>query len=187
MMSRIKYIILLLIVISIYASPVFLFESNLKLTNLYEEPIVIVGGSAGFCIHSLYFGASGYTTIGDLTFNDIETSELCKLNRFSYAGLDVRYIPKPIGSLFNLSTHCLFGAGVADYCDDDLYFTPKESDNELFITIEPRFDLTINITNSVRLGYGISYRSVFSSDVEFYDSKTFSGFSSNIVAQFGKL
>ena len=174
-----KLIFTFLLITSIFAKTKTMYMGlEYKLTEQWDQITQLAGGHAGLHWGPFALGGKAYTSLQEIEFNDNDQNY--KLKRLTYGGLDLRFMPESF-SFLSLSANCLMGASIYAFEDEK----PEALENKLALTVEPGVQILINVSQFIRLGWGVSYCGRLHNDLEINDEIT--GISSNIIAQFGTL
>jgi hypothetical protein len=193
-------IVLLTFAVSAVAQEETLFTGNIetsgfggpvvKLTRIYNQGAVMVGGRGGWIInHCLVIGGGGYGVV-----NDIDAPEgVLPLEgpldiEFGYGGFEIEFIIHP-NSISHFSFYTLVGAGGNNFVIDE--GDTEESDQQVgesdfVVVVEPAINAELNVTTWFRLNAGVSYRMVTGVDQEGLDNSDFSGPSASLTFKFGR-
>lgn len=142
----------------------FFVQPELKTTRISSHSAQIIGLRMGPALErTLHISLAGYALVSSV---DPDNSQYKDLNAFDlwYAGLSIDYTFFP-NKLAHAGIGCLLGAGqlrAATYQD-------SHDTANLFIA-EPQANLLFNLTETLELGFGLSYRFVNGSDLSNLDN-----------------
>jgi hypothetical protein len=129
----------------------------IRLSGINGQFGIFVGGHGGWIIdHRFVIGGGGYGLVG----NTLDVPYVSPFGgrsylTFGYGGLEVQYIGQPV-KLVHFTVFTLVGAGGANYRAGGT--TMLDSD-PLFVA-EPGAGVEVNLTRTIRLSAGATYRLV---------------------------
>lgn len=137
----------------------FFFQPELKTTVISDKSAQLVGVRLGPALdRTLYLGLAGYTLISSVNPDRDIYQNLGAFDLW-YAGLAAEY---------TILSHKIVHAGIGCFVGGgQLHATARNSGSEnagLFIA-EPQLNVMINLTSTLELGLGLSYRFVNGSDL----------------------
>jgi hypothetical protein len=170
---------------------------NLKITSVKKQTGVFVGGYGGWLInHRLLIGVGGYGLVNnvpaDKSVVSIYNFVREPLLTFGYGGAVLEYYIEP-NSVVHSSVSALIGGGGVLYRQGGAgeYFNASWGDpyktgtNTVFV-FEPGVSVEVNMTNYMKIGFGVSYRFVNGVDLPALKNSDLSNISGGISLKFGK-
>ncbi len=146
-----------------------------KFTEMNDEFSVIVGGRGGAIYNESFVVGGGLYFLANTSH--IRDPSLGRENLWMwYGGIEFEYITRP-RSLTHLSFSVLMGPGFAAWSNF--------GNRDLFFVLEPQLNGILNITPSLRVGLGASYRLVGSVELEGLSNGGVGGPAGAITFQFG--
>ncbi len=146
-----------------------------KFTEMNDELSVIVGGRGGAIYNESFVVGGGLYALANTSH--IRDPSLGRENLWMmYGGIEFEYITRP-RSLTHLSFSVLMGPGFAAWSN----FGNKD----VFFVLEPGVNGILNITPTLRVGVGASYRLVGSVELEGLSNGGVGGPAGGITFQFG--
>ncbi len=157
---------------------------EIKVSRLFGEPEILVGGRGGWIInHRFVIGGAGYGMVSEksIIYLPPRGDYVNPYIKTSYGGLLLEYVVNS-NKLEHFSIEAIIGAGSISL-EDHPFINVDESD--VFVLVEPGANFIINFTRFLRCGVGISYR--FARDVEFINMENvdLSGPSYKFFLKFG--
>jgi hypothetical protein len=157
----------------------------LKVTQLYDGVGVMIGGRVAWVINrTLSIGAGGYGQVN----NNIDAPIPNHFLSVGYGGGVVEFIILPDRPT-HLSVSMLIGVGGVDQRDKDTQggdvFLGWHNQSDGFFVVEPGVDLVLKVTESFRLGLGVSYRHFSGVDSGGLSDSDISGLSATVTFRFG--
>ncbi len=146
-----------------------------KFTEMNDELSVIVGGRGGAIYNESFVVGGGLYFLANTSH--VRDPSLGRENLWMwYGGIEFEYITRP-RSLTHLSFSVLMGPGFAAWSNFDK--------KDVFFVLEPGLNAILNITPSLRVGVGASYRLVGSVELEGLSNGGVGGPAGGITFQFG--
>ena len=146
-----------------------------KFTEMNDELSVIVGGRGGAIYNESFVVGGGLYFLANTSH--VRDPSLSRENLWMwYGGIEFEYITRP-RSLTHLSFSVLMGPGFAAWSNFD--------DKDVFFVLEPGLNGILNITPSLRVGVGASYRLVGSVELQGLSNGGVSGPAGAIMFKFG--
>ncbi len=142
---------------------------------------VLVGGTGGVVLGEHWgLGFAGYSLATEL-LADVDT--LKRDIGMSYGGLraDYSFLSR---RLFYLNVATLTGIGQSWSVTRQ---SGAQREYATFFIVEPEVNLMLNVTQEIRVGLGISYRSTAGADLGFTLGSPLSGFAGTFTLLYGKL
>lgn len=165
---------------------------DIKIGNINTERALIMGAYGGVLINRHYMlGIAGYGIASNPRFDgSLNDGTPRKLTiHGGYAGLLVggTILSREI---VHLSLPLVLGAGAIQLSDDDFFQNGSNSDftieNSAFFVAEQAVQLEFNITRSLRLAAGASYRMVRGLELRNLSDKNLSDWTAQISLRFGR-
>jgi len=165
---------------------------DVKIGNIYNERALLLGAYGGVLINRHYMlGIAGYGIASNPRFEgSLNDGTLRKLTiHGGYAGilLGGTILSKEI---IHLSLPLVLGAGSIQLSDDDFFQNGSNSDftieNSAFFVAEQAVQLEFNITRSLRLAAGASYRMVRGLELRNLSDDNLSDWTAQISVRFGR-
>lgn len=153
----------------------FSVQPELKTTRIADQSAQIVGLRLGPALdRKLHISLAGYALVSSV---DPDNSFYKQLDAFDmwYAGLSADYTFMP-NKLAHFSLGCLLGAGqlrATSYGDGH--------DTANLFVAEPQANLLFNLTDTLELGFGASYRFVNGSDLNNLANSDLSFFAGSVL------
>jgi len=154
-----------------------------KITQVNGESGVLMGGRGGWIInHRFVLGGGGYglTTNHKAPNYSTESPHYIEMG---YGGLELEYIVSS-NKVLHYSLQTLIGAGGVDLRDK--WGGSVDGENDSFFVVEPGANLELNVSKSIRISAGASYRHVVGVDYRGLGNSDLSGLSANLALKFGK-
>ena len=158
-----------------------------KYTTIDDHDALLVGVRGGWIINdSLVIGGGGYglsTRVeAPRTHGRREDLDVA----FGYGGFELEYIVKP-AAVAHLSLSTLVGGGATQFVRDTGSVRNRRSrvgDPDYLFVVEPMVSAEVNITRSLHLNAGVSYRQVSGVRQDGLDDNDFSGVAAVIAVKF---
>jgi hypothetical protein len=168
-------------------------EALVKYGDFNGEFAWLFGGRVGVLLNeSTGIGAAYYTKVDRSVKADFRVGDESPYLSFHYGGLDMEYVIAT-HELFHFTIQALFGIGSYSYCDPEELI---EFENKFFWILEPGVNFELNMTEWLRLQWGVHFRILFDDEEnpdnityrfgrQVFDYGVSSGDLSNIGFQFG--
>ncbi len=181
------------------------FTGILKGTEINDHGAAIIGGRGGVVINKhLALGAGLYWLVNEVEGNLQYKDEDIEMY---YGGFWIEYIFMS-DKLYHVSLGTTLGLGEISF-DEDCYYDCRDDcrddyhcydcrhdcyddcydvcddDDDGFFVVEPEINIILNLTNSVRLGTGVSYRLVDGINTDGLSDSDMGGFSGHIYVKVG--
>ncbi len=144
---------------------------------------LLIGGEIAWVLnkkHLLGFSVTGLST-------DVKAPRVFPVGGLNlvcnYAGVTIGYIYNS-RSMIHVEGQMLIGAGQAFYRDEE--YRANYDDNDIFLVFEPCINAVLNMTSSLRMTAGLSYRIASRIDLVGLESKDISGLSLNFGFKIGR-
>lgn len=123
----------------------------------------ILGGRAGITLNDVFWIGGAYYSKADKSVKaDFRAGDRAPYLNFEYGGLDFEYIVSTY-DLFHFSVQALLGYGGYSYTDPEGII---DFEDTYFYIFEPGLNFELNITEWMRLQWGLSFRILLDSDNE---------------------
>ncbi len=158
----------------------FYFKPEFKLTRIEDTTSEIVGFSAGPALnHEFYCGVGGYALVNSV---EADGSDYGKLRAFDlwYVGLALDYTFLST-KIVHPSASLLIGGGAINVQD-----SWDDGNSGLFV-VEPGLNLMLNISETVELGVGGTYRFMNGSDSDAFKNSDISGWGGNLFLRWTEM
>ncbi len=190
-----KFIIFIMIfsfIISICAHADSLFSSGsisgvfggplIKYTKLNSEDALIVGARGGWAFNSTFtIGGGAYGLLNDIPINAAQSDT--NFINLGYGGIIAEYVGMS-DELIHWQVNMLLGTGAVSTRNGN-----KTGKNDMIFIIEPGADGVLNISSTIRVALGISYRIVSGVDSDNFNGYLkncdLSGFTASLTMLFG--
>lgn len=161
---------------------------DIKMTDVISKRAMIAGAYGGVIVNKqimLGLGGYGFATNVDISSNATEDIDL----EGGYGGLMLGLIIAP-REIVHVTLPLFVGAGTFHRVDERFEFAQQITDVTLesssFAVIEPGLQLEVNISKSVRLNFGASYRYIQGTSLSTIRDKDLSDFAGNVTLKVGK-
>jgi len=151
------------------------------MSDFFDRKVDLIGFHAGFIVGDFSLGFSGACSIGEIHPAGYRNGKIV------YGGIDIRFFPMR-NSFIHIGGKCLLGIGYMniDTIDNSgigVYYDPSpiKFADENFYMLEPGILLALHLSETLRMGYGISYRGVFRKNMIFYRSSDVSKTNNSII------
>ena len=191
-----KKIIGLLIIFSIvivqFAQADSLFSSGsissvfggplVKYTKINNKDALILGARGGWSFNSIFtIGGGAYGLVNDIPINAAQPDT--NFINLGYGGIVVEYVGMS-DNVIHWQVGGLIGTGAVSTRNGN-----ETGKNDIIFVLEPGADAVLNITSTIRLSAGISYRFVSGVDSDNFDyylkNSDLSNFSASLTLLFG--
>jgi hypothetical protein len=165
---------------------------DLKVTELAGDNGMIIGGYGGVLVNRRYFlGLAGYGLVSEVEWQDPDLIDSRPLEvHMGYGGIMIGGI---IGSkkVVHLAIPVFLGAGSVEMVDGDFFPNqPNDSEfvveNTAFMILEPGAQVEVNITKSLRIAIGGSYRLISGVNLDSLSDDDLSGAAVNLSVKLGR-
>jgi len=168
---------------------------ELKITEINNQSETLFGLKGAWLVdHSFYLGMAGYGSGYKIKNTD---------KYMAYGGILIGYIFNP-NHLVSISTDLLIGAGAFAEDNDDIdeddgnryfsrnrnrhhYSDKRNREADLFSVYEPSINILLNVTESMRLSLGASYRYLQKTNFDTLRDEDVSGGTVSLGIMFGFL
>lgn len=153
---------------------------GVKVANFEGQTAFLLGGSGELLLgDTTGLGVASYSLSSGVSSN---VNGLVRDISFSYVGVTVDdfFVPH---RLFFLDLSTLVGAAFATGSERNELGT---KDSTTLFVVEPEFDIMLNVTKELRLGFGLSYRLLGGADTTSVMGMDFSGFAGTFSFMYGK-
>ena len=165
-----------------YGAPV------LKFTSIGDEFALFIGAQGGWVLNNrIVLGLAFYTLANNITKKDLtgnKTEDATLYTNFFYGGAFFKYIFFP-KKLFHFSTGFIVAAGAIEF-NERKENSEYSAARDKFLVVEPEVNLYINVIEFFKIGIGVTYRVIFSSDTSGATNSDLGGFSGQFMMEFGK-
>jgi len=169
--------------------------ADLKIGDIAGNRSLIIGGSGGVIVNRTYFlGLAGYGLITDNEIDGYIPTATAPVEKKLdiYGGYGGMVFGFTLWTREPIHLHFPFfvGAGAFEVVDNNFFNNNFDTDFSIersaFFIGEPGVQLEFNITESFRLGAGVSYRLVNGLEMVNLEDNDLTGLSTNISVRFGK-
>ena len=166
--------------------------ADLKVTDIFKERALIVGGYGGVLINRNYMlGIAGYGIATNPEFDGIlqDGSEKKLTIHGGYGGLLIgaTILGKEV---VHLSIPVVLGAGSVQVTDEDFFQNSTDTDftieSSTFFVVEPAAELEFNITRTIRLAAGASYRYIRAVELDNLTDDNLTDWTGMLSLRFGR-
>lgn len=170
----ISFVFVLVFMFSIYAHAESLFSSGslsgvfggpiAKYTKINNEDALIVGARGGWVFNSMFsVGGGAYGLMNDIPINAAQPDT--NFINLGYGGIILEYIGMS-DNIIHWQVNTLIGTGVVSTRNGN-----DTGKNDMIFILEPGIDGVLNISSTIRINAGISYRYISG-----IDPNNFSGY-----------
>jgi len=154
----------------------------IKYTKLNNEDALIVGARGGWAFNSIFtIGGGAYGLVNDIPINAAQPDT--NFINLGYGGIVVEYVGMS-DNVIHWQVGGLIGTGAVSTRNGN-----ETGKNDIIFVLEPGADAVLNITSTIRLSAGISYRFVSGVDSDNFDyylkNSDLSNFSASLTLLFG--
>jgi len=154
----------------VMAAPMF------KFSQINDTFAFLAGGKLGWIINYQYLlGVEGYWLVNDVPSPDIRPEVDLTMK---YGGVTAEYIITPLNTV-HFSLAALVGMGSVSYD----YSSVKDDDT--YWVVEPSLNAYLNMTEYLKLGFGVGYRYVSDVDLGGLEGQDLSGVAATLSINFG--
>lgn len=166
--------------------------TDLKVTDIFKERALIVGAYGGVLINRNYMlGIAGYGIATNPEFDGfLPDGTEKKLNiHGGYGGLLVgaTILAREV---VHLSIPIVLGAGSVQITDEDFFQNSTDTDftieSSTFFVVEPAAELEFNITKTLRLAAGASYRYIRATELDNLTDDNLTDWTGMLSLRFGR-
>lgn len=161
-----------------YAGPTF------SVTNFADQVGLFVGGKGGWIVNRKFaIGASAALLVNTIDFNlkvpsqnsGVEVDTTLDASLY-YGGTELGYIRSP-ENLFHYSLWLQIGVGLIGFKDYECASCGQKTDldRDLFLIVEPRIDLNLNVTKMARVSLGMGWRYAYDLELRGVSNQDFYG------------
>lgn len=162
---------------------------DFKFTELIDTKALLLGAKAGMIINKRFlFGLGGYGIASNVQFGSGPNGGQPLQLYGGYAGMLLGGVIAP-EQVVHLSIPILLGAGGVEV--SDAHYFPSFADSEFtidrsaFFVVEPGLDIEVNVTRTLRVGIGASYRWVSGADLTTLSDADLTDWSGNFSIRLG--
>ncbi|MDP8226121.1 MAG: hypothetical protein P9L89_00560 [Candidatus Celaenobacter polaris] len=153
-----------------------------KYTKINNKDALILGARGGWAFNSMFtIGGGAYGLVNDIPI-DAAQSDTNFIN-LGYGGIVVEFVGMS-DNVMHWQVNGLIGTGAVSTRNGN-----NTGKNDIIFVLEPGADAVLNITSSIRLAAGISYRFVSGVDPDnfsgFLNNSDLSNFSASLTLLFG--
>lgn len=154
----------------------------IKYTKLNGEDALIVGARGGWAFNSiLTIGGGAYGLLNDIPINAAQSDT--NFINLGYGGIVAEYVGMS-DNMIHWKVNMLLGTGVVSTRNGN-----KTGKNDMIFVFEPGADGVLNISSTIRVALGLSYRIVSGIDPDNFNSyltnSDLSGFTASLTMLFG--
>jgi len=153
-----------------------------KYTKINDKEALILGARGGWAFNSIFtIGIGAYGLVNDIPFNSAQSDT--NFVNLGYGGIVIEYIGMP-DNVIHWQVGALIGTGAVSTRNGN-----ETGKNDIIFVLEPGADAVLNITSTIRLSAGISYRFVSGVDPDNFDgflnNSDLSNFTASLTLLFG--
>jgi len=154
----------------------------IKYTKLNNEGALIVGARGGWAFNNmLTIGGGAYGVMNDVPINPAQPDT--NFINLGYGGIVVEYVGMS-DNMIHWQVNMLLGTGAVSTRNGN-----KTGENDMIFIFEPGADGVLNISSTIRVALGISYRIVSGVDPDnfndYLNNSDLSGFTASLTMLFG--
>ena len=162
-------------------------SAELKFSPISGNSGIMIGGYSGQLYNSSYFfGSGGYILANRIQAPDLGPTFNTKnlYYNFCYYGFVFEYMNNP-SKLVHLNGKIFVGPGFVNYVPSNFDFTQGPGSSYCLV-IEPEVSLTLNVSESLRAGLSLGYRTVSGVNLVGLSNDDLSGLTVNLNFSFGE-
>ncbi|OPX27057.1 MAG: hypothetical protein B1H05_01335 [Candidatus Cloacimonas sp. 4484_140] len=153
-----------------------------KYTKINNKDALILGARGGWAFNSIFtIGGGAYGLVNDIPINAAQPDT--NFINLGYGGIVVEYVGMS-DNVIHWQVGGLIGTGAVSTRNGN-----ETGKNDIIFVLEPGADAVLNITSTIRLSAGISYRFVSGVDSDNFDyylkNSDLSNFSASLTLLFG--
>jgi len=154
----------------------------IKYTKLNGEDALIVGARGGWAFNSiLTIGGGAYVLLNDIPINAAQSDT--NFINLGYGGIVAEYVGMS-DNMIHWQINMLLGTGAVSTRNGN-----KTGKNDMIFVFEPGADGVLNISSTIRVALGLSYRIVSGVDPDNFNgylaNSDLSGFTASLTMLFG--
>ena len=154
----------------------------IKYTKLNSEDALIVGARGGWAFNSMItIGGGAYGLLNDIPINAAQSDT--NFINLGYGGIIAEYVDMS-DNMIHWQVNMLLGTGAVSTRNGN-----KTGENDMIFILEPGADGVLNISSTIRVALGISYRFVSGVDPDnfndYLNNSDLSGFTASLTLLFG--
>ncbi len=153
-----------------------------KYTKINNKDALILGARGGWAFNSIFtIGGGAYGLVNDIPINAAQSDT--NFINLSYGGIVVEFVGMS-DNVMHWKVNGLIGTGAVSTRNGN-----NTGKNDIIFVLEPGADAVLNITSTIRLSAGLSYRFVSGVDPnnfnEYLKNGDLSGFTASLTLLFG--
>ncbi len=157
----------------------------LKVGQINGETKIFMGGQGGWIINNtIVLGGGGWGLVSDQDVLSSNTEGLGQIN-MGYGGFLFEYVIRS-DQLLHFTVTTLTGAGGLDNSGLDDSFNFQGGSSDKFFVFEGGVNVMLNVTEFIRLGAGVTYRSFTGIDKFGFTDSDFDGTTGMVIFKFGR-
>jgi len=155
----------------------------LNIGQINGETGIFLGGQGGWIInHRLVLGVKGYGLVNRIAVKDLQYA---KLEFISWGGL-IEYTLAS-NNLLQLNVNSMIGSGALRFATAGHQNEPGyiKYSRDVFLIVEPGINLDLKVSDAVRIGLGVAYRSASRVEYKHLGNSDLSGLSGQVMIKLG--